>query len=246
MFSNSKFWMLFVGIVLFGSWQWLTTLPKISADVPYPLSYLAKTYNAEDDASLPMVIVLHGSGANEVDLLPTLTQTSTPMRVIAFRAPAASGSGYDWAEGKGQSRQEADANYASMFAQVALSIAESTDELVARYPTRGKPYVFGFSNGARLGYYLALHHPNQFSGVFAVAGALDANLVSTHAAAKMPPVYGYHGKSDGVIAFERGKSTVDAIKALSGKVYFKEFDGGHTIPAHVVAHFSEELARLSR
>ena len=193
-----------------------------------------------------MVIVLHGAGADEKDLLDLLSSTGFGLRVVSLRGPAKYQRGYTWAKGDGESAKAAQLAYVEDFKKVGKVIAHSVAELQKKYRTKGKPFVLGFSVGASMALYLGLHHSDRFAGVFAVSGKLDQEyypategLVSVTA-----PIYTYHGKTDPVIPFAEGKKVATKFRQYSPQVYFKEFEGGHTIPPNIISDVSLKMRKL--
>ena len=235
----------FGALVLFAAWKLLLTPSQIQADVAYPLSYRTQVVGgAASGDRLPMVIALHGSGADENDLDGVFAKFRTPVRVVSFRGPKRSGSGFVWAVGQGANHQEAKAAQQQMFREVAESIAAGADEVAARYPTEGKPVVFGFSRGASLGWYLGIRHPEHFDAIFAVAGDLDPAFLEGAYPGARTPFFAYHGTRDPVIALQRGKRTAEAVQALGAHVIFEEFQGQHTIPDSTIEDVDRQLTRL--
>ncbi|MCP5067481.1 MAG: hypothetical protein GY946_13030, partial [bacterium] len=172
-------------LLLFGAWKLFLAPSRIQVDVPYPLQYRTQIVGAASGADrLPLLIALHGAGANEKDLDGVFADFTTPVRVVSFRGPERSGSGYVWSRGQGATQQEAKAEQEQMFREVADSIALGATEIAARFSTEGKPMVFGFSRGASMAWYLGAHHPERFDAIFAVAGELDEELLEGLAPAR--------------------------------------------------------------
>jgi len=232
-------------VVLMAVWKLALAPSQIQADVAYPLQYRTQVVGgANSGDSLPLVIALHGSGADENDLNGVFANFKTPVRVVSFRGPERGGSGYVWAVGQGANQAEARAAQAQMFQEVAESIAAGADEVAARYPTQGKPVVFGFSRGASLAWFLGARHPEHFDAIFAVAGNLDVKLLQGLYPAARPPFFAYHGKRDNVIPFRQGQQTAEAVQALGARVRFESFEDGHTIPAGTIDDVDRQIARL--
>ncbi|MCP3985313.1 MAG: hypothetical protein GY723_13065 [bacterium] len=232
-------------LLLFGAWKLFLAPSRIQVDVPYPLQYRTQIVGAASGADrLPLLIALHGAGANEKDLDGVFADFTTPVRVVSFRGPERSGSGYVWSRGQGATQQEARAEQEQMFREVADSIALGATEIAARFSTEGKPMVFGFSRGASMAWYLGVHHPERFDAIFAVAGELDEELLEGLAPARRPPFFAYHGRKDPVVGMHRGQRTAEAIERLAGRVSFEEFDGGHTVPLSVREDVERQIRNL--
>lgn len=223
---------LIVLILIFIGWKLFLSPKQIHSAVPYKLIYREKLFGNPRTKELPMLIVLHGAGANEKDPIQYLDDNNfdIPVRVIAFRGPIRYSLGYRWAYGTGKTQEEAELAHDKMLRDVGLSIALSTDELTRRYPTTGKPFIFGFSEGATLAYYLGTNYPEKFAAIFAASGELSSLFIPNEKKTDLPPIHGYHGINDEVIPLGIAQGTISAIKRISDKVYFTQYDAGHTVP----------------
>lgn len=237
---------LCVGVVmLLACWKFMTGPSQIHADVSYPLSYQTRVVGqAKSGDRLPLLIALHGAGADEEDLDGVFADWQIPVRIVSFRAPARSGRGYTWSYGEGTTPEEANAAHQKMFRDVADSLAVGAAEVAARYPTEGKPMIFGFSRGASMAWYMGAHHPEGFDAIFTVAGDLEPAFLNGLRPAIRPPFFAYHGRRDPVVGLAGGRRTATAIEQLAGQVAFEEFDGGHTIPPAVRANVEKQIKAL--
>ena len=68
-------------------------MPEPSLDVDLPLEYVYQSPPGDDSDRL--VVVLHGRGADETDLLPIADQLP-PSHVLSLRAPDRLMGGYTW------------------------------------------------------------------------------------------------------------------------------------------------------
>lgn len=235
-----------LGLVVAGALKLALAPNVIRAELPHALRYREQVVGSGASGPLPMLIVLHGAGADEKDLDGVFADFRTPVRVVSFRAPVRSGSGYVWAYGRGENAREARSAHDAMFGEVAASLAGSLPELTGRYPTRGQPYVFGFSQGAAMAFYLGVHHPEAFAGVFAAGGQLAPEMLPERASGRLPPFVVYHGKLDRVVALHHGRRTAEAIQALSGEVAFLEHADGHRVPREVREDLERRMAAAGR
>jgi len=235
----------FAAVFFLGFWKFITGPSQIQADVSYPLSYRTHVVGqAGSGDRLPMLIALHGAGADEEDLNGVFEDWQVPVRIVSFRAPARAGRGYTWSYGEGMSRVEAEAVEKQMFREVAQSLAVGAAEVAARYPTVGKPMVFGFSRGGSMAWYLGAHHPEEFDAIFVVAGELEAIFFKGLNPAIRPPFFAYHGRRDPVVGIQGGHRTAASIERLAGQVVFEEFDGGHTVPPSVGSDVEQQIKIL--
>jgi predicted esterase len=220
--------------------------PKIKTDLPYQLEYRQKVFGGSNQQKLPIIIALHGAGANEKDIIDFFKQNDFEQgfRLVAFRAPLRSGFGYKWAYGQGKNAQQAKQKHDQMLQDVIDSIAGSVDEICKRYNTDQKPILFGFSRGAMVALCLAVNYPEKFSAVFAASGNLPAEFLPDNKADNFPLIYIYHGKIDQVISVSQGRDAFKKIKVLTGRVYYKEDDYGHTLPQSVVDDLKAKIDNI--
>ncbi|MCB0384611.1 MAG: dienelactone hydrolase family protein [Bdellovibrionales bacterium] len=236
-----------VGALIYFVYSTLFGLQKTSTYSGYQLEYISKIHGDASQQALPMVIILHGAGADEKDLLNVFSHTDVPLRVVSFRGPAKFQRGYTWAKGDGTSKLAAQADYQDQFRLVGKAIAYSTEELKKKYRTRGKPFVFGFSMGASMALYLAVHYSDYFGGVFSVGGSLAPDLLTPEGNSPIvitAPVFAYHGKSDQIIPFADARASAAKIGEFSRDVVFRDFDGGHIIPPSVVVDVGLKMKEI--
>lgn len=185
-------------------WKVYFTPYQIKSDVPFKLKYIEKVFGPRKKGPLPMMIFLHGSGGNEMELM-AFEKIPIPLRVIGIRGPERVVPGYGWdSTVYGATQEEAEKKHDQMFKNLCLSIAESVSELKRRFPTAGKPILFGYSRGGSIAYYLAVNFPDSFSSVFAVSGYLDSKFIPDRIVHKylLPPIFAFHGRNDEIVPIE--------------------------------------------
>ncbi|OFZ19523.1 MAG: hypothetical protein A2Z20_06395 [Bdellovibrionales bacterium RBG_16_40_8] len=243
--SFTRWHLLIFIFIMYAIWQWKFSIYQITSVASYKLKYMVKTFNADKNQQLPMLIFLHGSGADEKNMVTHIEETyqfRNPIRTISFRGPAVSGFGYDWAFGSGSNSEQAEKAYSKMLEEVAQSIATSTYELVNKFPTSGKPMIMGFSSGAKLAYYLKFKHSSNFSCIFAINGNLNiANKNERNIATVGAPIFGFHGINDTVVPFASGRAAAQTLKDMGFNAQFIEFDGGHEITSSVFRKIESEM-----
>ncbi|MBU1043143.1 MAG: hypothetical protein KJ915_01940 [Candidatus Omnitrophica bacterium] len=229
-------------------WQIFLTPPQIKSDVPYKLKYKQEVFGSTSTKKLPMIILLHGSGANEKDIIKGLSENrfDIPIRGISLRGPLNSGLGFRWAYGTGKTYAEASLAHDKVLRDVGFSIAQSTDELLKKFPTVGKPFVFGFSEGASIAYYLAVNYQDKFSAVFVCSGELTHQFFPESIDTDLPPIHVYHGKNDSVISISSAKRTISDIGRFSDEIYLLEYDTGHSMTRSAVDDMENNILEYVR
>jgi len=219
--SNILRTILILVVLLTAAIFWVSNRPnQIEATgLTYNLKYLEKTLNSNDSYNeLPMLIMFHGAGDTPENFLSWYDDFKIPVRLIVFQGPFDYGRGYTWS-GK---------NGVEDTVSVAQSIHASISELLDRYPTKGKPVVFGFSRGAILAYYLAISS-EQYSYVVPVSGYLDKQLLPLEDAQyyEFAEIVAFHGTQDQIIPITRDRNSIQSLQMLNIKASLDEYASNH-------------------
>jgi phospholipase/carboxylesterase len=109
-----------------------------------------------DDAPL---VLLHGSGGNEFDLVPLASELAPNAAKLGIRGPVAIDDGYAFFH-RFPDRRVDEADIEAKAPVLAAFIEASC----ARYNFAGRPIAIGFSNGAIMAAALLLAHPGLLAG----------------------------------------------------------------------------------
>jgi phospholipase/carboxylesterase len=206
--------------------------------IPYYL-HLPEGYDPKK--SYPLVIGLHGYG-DVATRFSGIWKYFGKSEVI-FAAPEAP---YPYSDMELGFSWQPEVDYMSAEMQTAYTqltdyVLELKKKLGAEYNI-SETWLLGFSQGAFMGYMLALKNPASFSGLVACGGGLvkDVFTDEDYKAAKELKVIISHGKKDNVVPFEEA---VNAKKILDDKklthVYLDEFDGGHSVSPTAITKLLE-------
>jgi len=211
---------ILVLLLLAGGLLWVFRTPSVTApgtDIAFEY-IVERTGGAGWRDRLPLLIALHGNGDTPPNFFETaLDGLTAPARVVCIRAPIAVGVGHAWPmDGEGVSRYLG-------------PLADAIDVIAGRYPTIGRPLVFGFSGGAVMAYALAASYPRRYSLVVPVSGRLAgvAGDVPAEASGALARVVAFHGTRDTVIGIGSGRAACERLRALGLSVEFRERDGDH-------------------
>ena len=191
------------------------------------LRYLAHA-PAERVANPPLIVLMHGSNANENDLIDLWQDLPADFVVISPRAPFKGFSGgYQWYRKDGANPRPDD---------LAVS-REIVDAVIAEAVTRFKAdprriFIGGFSQGAVMTYEIALREPDRFRGAAVLSGTLFSSEVSSLAKADRSheAFFVAHGTADKVIPFAAATSARDALGKLGMPTVFHAYQGmAHTV-----------------
>jgi phospholipase/carboxylesterase len=178
----------------------------------------------------PLLILLHGYGSNEHDLLSMANRLPGQFTIVAARAPITLTAGsYAWyrlnmSGGKTQ--------YNGTEAEQARQQLLRFIETVRQTYNASSVVLMGFSQGAIMSYSLALTQPQKIKGIIALSGRIltdvDAHLASSNELQKLKIFIG-HGTSDQVLPVANGEAAYVKCKQLQTQVTFKEYAMGHEI-----------------
>lgn len=194
------------------------------------------THGSPDPAA-PLVVLLHGRGSNEQDIIGLAGHLPEGPAYAAVRAPIAEGGGYAWFANRGIGRPMA----ASLRSTMDWFRAWLDDAAPA-----GRPVLLvGFSGGAAFAGGLVLDEPTRFSGAAILYGTLpfEAGLATDPGQLAHLPVFVAQGDGDHVIPGELLERTWDYLLSKSGApVVAQRQPGGHHLSAEVAHHLGDWIA----
>ncbi|GGG62237.1 hypothetical protein GCM10011374_26750 [Kocuria dechangensis] len=197
------------------------------------------------DPHAPLVVLLHGRGSHEREILTLTSHLPAGPAYAAVRAPIAEGGGYAWFANRGIGRPVAES--------LAATTAWFRTWLDGVAPA-GRPVVLiGFSGGAAFAGALLLAEPSRFAGAGILYGTLpfDAGIPVEPARLAGTPVFVAQGETDTVIPRQLLDRTWSYLLGDSGApAYARRDPGGHGITARTLAELGgwiqERLAFLAR
>lgn len=211
---------------------------------PPSTSAVAATAGSTDPAA-PLVVLLHGRGSSEREIIALADHLPPGPAYAAVRAPIAEGGGYAWFANRGIGRPVAESLTASMawFRTWLDTVAPA-----------GRPVVLvGFSGGAAFAGGLVLADPQRFSGAAILYGTLpfDAGVPVTPARLAGLPVFVAQGDQDKVIPPELLDRTWNYLLTDSAApAYARRDPGGHQISGQTLRELGnwihERLSFLAR
>ncbi|MBL8172716.1 MAG: alpha/beta fold hydrolase [Acidobacteria bacterium] len=202
----------------------------------------AKTGLAEKP---PLLILLHGYGANEDDLFSLAPYLDERFFIISVRAPVRLGMmGHAWFNlGFTPQGITVDPDEVEHARQV---LHRFIGEAVAAYDCNPQAvYLVGFSQGAMMSLAVALTHPGSAAAVVAMSGRL---LPQTWAQIQDPdgliglPILVAHGTQDVVIPIGHGRELRDKLGELPVDLTYREYEMGHEVSAESL----EDITRWLR
>jgi len=182
------------------------------------------------DPAAPLVVLLHGRGSNERDIVTLAQHLPDGPAYAAVRAPIVEGGGYAWFANRGIGRP------------VAESLRETMDWFRGWLDTvapEGRPVVLiGFSGGAAFAGGLLLDDPQRYAGAAVLYGTLpfDAGVPTTPGRLAGVPVVVVQAEQDTVIPRELLDRTWAYLLGESGApTVAVRHPGGHGITPDALA-----------
>jgi len=177
----------------------------------------------------PAVIMLHGRGADEEDLLGIAPALDPGLMVLSVRAPYpfAYGGGYTWYD-----VGEVGTPEPTMFASSYGSLVAFVDEVCAGYPIdTGRLFLYGFSMGSVMSFALGLTLPERFRGIVANSGYVPerTHLELRWDALAATSFFIAHGTQDPVIPVALARRARELFAASNAPISYTEYPMGHEI-----------------
>ena len=194
-----------------------------------------------EDPAAPLVVLLHGRGADERSILSIAPHLPDGPAYAAVRAPIGEGGGYAWFANRGIGRPVAESLTATMswFREWLDGVAPA-----------GRPVVLiGFSGGAAFAGGLLLADPQRFAGAAILYGTLpfDAGVPVTPGHLAGTNVFVAQGDADHVIPRELLDRTWDYVTGESGASARTRRDpGGHGITWETAAELRDWVASITQ
>ncbi len=196
------------------------------------------TTHGPADSSAPLVVLLHGRGSNEREILGLAPHLPAGPEYASVRAPIAEGGGYAWFANRGIGRP------------LAGSLRGTMDWFrtwLDEVAPEGRPVILvGFSGGAAFAGGLVLDDPARYAGAAILYGTLpfDAGLATDPGHLANLPVFVAQGDGDHVIPRELLDRTWGYLLSESGAPTIAQRQpGGHQLTGSTVRHLGDWIAR---
>ncbi len=179
--------------------------------------YLFVPSRARLDASLPLVVMLHGAGGNGMHGLGPFLDRAEDGAVILL-APESRGSTWDVLMGG--------------YGPDVDFVDRALEHTFSRYDVDpGRVAVEGFSDGASYALGLGLANGDLFGKIV----AFSPGYVPPSREEGRPSIFVSHGIGDDVLPIDRcSRRIVPSLRRRGYDVRYREFDGGHEIPGDII------------
>lgn len=192
---------------------------------------------ARGAADGPLVVLLHGRGSRETEIIGLAEHLPAELSYVAVRAPIGEGGGFAWFANRGVGRPVAES---------LLSTMGWFRRWLDQVAPHGRPVLLvGFSGGAAFAGGLLLSDPARFAGAAILSGTLpfDAGVPTDPARLAGVPVFVAHGEHDQVIPHDLLERTWRYLTSESGApTVAQRYPGGHGITPAILSALSCWLA----
>jgi phospholipase/carboxylesterase len=194
-----------------------------------PLKYVMKVPSgAPDDASLPLVIVMHGRGADANDLADLAPLLDRGYRFLFPNAPkpfeAGPGVtfGFTWFDGLPPEPRS--------LAEARAQFLRFIDEAAARWaPPDGKIVLAGFSQGGVMALDAGFRTPTPLAGIVVMSGALAEDDLPDLKARREQPLLIVHGVYDDMIPIQFARRARHVLEEHGLQPEYHELPMGHHV-----------------
>ena len=197
----------------------------------------------------PLLLLLHGVGSNERDLMGLTPWLDERFFVVSARAPITLGyEAYGWFrfEFTPNGPVVSDPREAESSLRLILRFMDEVPKVYGVDPDR--TYLVGFSQGTIMGLSVALTRPEKVAGVVAMSGrfpdAIRPQLAPPEELRGLPILL-QHGTEDPVLPIHYGRAARETFDGLPVRLEYREYRMGHHVTQESLADASAWLtARL--
>ncbi|MDP4219771.1 MAG: hypothetical protein Q8896_04985 [Bacteroidota bacterium] len=206
------------------------------------MQYLTFSRQSNQDTPPPVLVILHGYGADEHDLLPLAQHFDPKLLTVSIQAPITlDWGGYAWyhltqtAAGLGGDDESRMQSEQLLFDELPKIISE-----VGGDPTQ--VYLLGFSQGAAMCYSLLGRHDLSTKGinllgVIILSGYVPDDVKETLRRKNLSniPFFLSHGSADPLVPVISMYEALSILEEAGAKTFSKEYEIGHGLTEETVS-----------
>lgn len=195
----------------------------------------------EESAHPPLLLLLHGYGSNEVDLIDIADELPPEFLVLSVRAPRVLGvESFAWFDIDFTSGTPV--NDKEQAEESRLILKEFIDGVAKEFAVDVKKiYMLGFSQGAIMSYSIALTYPGLIRGVAALSGRILKEIRPgvTKKGNEDLRIFIGHGTLDTVLRIDFAREAKTYLESLDIIPEYHEYEIGHGISKEEVTALNE-------
>ncbi|MCD9854501.1 dienelactone hydrolase family protein [Epilithonimonas sp. JDS] len=194
---------------------------------------LYKVREAKEAEKPVLVILMHGFGANEYDLLPLSQSFPENYIIVTPQAPFKIGSEhYQWYTNERSKEGNPEANIEELRSSIE-KMQTLVKHLQSKYKVSAqRTFIGGFSQGANMSYKLGLKFPDLMNGIAVMSGTIFNSLKTEHDKTKASATSFFiaHGDRDERIPFSEAENSKKWMDSHHYQSEFHVYKGmGHSI-----------------
>lgn len=207
------------------------------------LEYQLAPFNDGQQGPHPTLILLHGRGANEEDLLGLVPYLDPRFFCVAARAPFSYAyGGYTWYD-----LREVGSPDRNQFEESYNRLVQFLDDVQKHFPVDAdRTFLLGFSMGTVMSYSLALTKPDRIRGIVAHSGYIpeDSHLQFEWKSLASTSFFVAHGTHDPVIPIQFGRRAKELLEKTEAPFVYREYPIQHQISEESLRDFTAWLTNL--
>lgn len=194
-----------------------------------PLTYITRPAGAGPEPP-PGLILLHGLGSNEQDLMGLAPQIDSRLYVVSVRGPLRHRwGGYSWFD---YEREGPGIGGPGIGSAVDLLTAFCEEVVRECKLDPRRLFIGGFSMGAAMAGALALLQPQRFAGAVMISGWLPPDVSPPRyrgAALRGHRIFQGHGTRDQIVPLAFAHQTRDYLQRTAADLTYREYPIGHEV-----------------
>jgi phospholipase/carboxylesterase len=207
------------------------------------LEHISQPPRRTSPGKAPVIVLLHGVGGNETNLMPLANAFDDRFHVLSARGPIHLGpAAFGWFEVRFAPDPVINADQAEANRKRLIAFLE---EAINRYDLEpSRVYLAGFSQGAIIGASVALTRPDLVAGLVMMSGRILPEikpLIATATALEAVKVLVAHGTHDGKLPVRHGHASRDLLSGLGVNLTYHEYDMGHEIGQDEIQNIAQWL-----
>lgn len=212
------------------------------------LTHLFQQPRQPTDGPPPLLLLLHGLGSNERDLVGLAPYLDPRFQIVSARAPhSLVPDGYAWFE-IGWTANDITINFQQAEQSRVLLLGFIAEVLVAYGGDPARVYLLGFSQGAIMSASVTLTEPEVIAGAVLMSGRIPEEIRPLIAPAERlagKPFLVVHGTADTVLPIRNGRASRALLATLPVALTYQEYAMAHEVSAQSLADVATWLtARL--